>query len=85
MTDIEETIINDTPSASSLSPGDVLDLPLQGENEVISSLIDGDDGDDTDLDYLGDSVFDERAMAPLSQKSIVSIPSLSFGSEVKQH
>lgn len=72
MTDTEEIIeIIDTPT---LSPGDVLDIPLAGE-DVISTIDSSIQDGDEDLNYLGESVFDINAMAPLSQKSIVSIRS----------
>lgn len=55
-------------ATSPLSPGDVLDVPLLGENvtSIASSI------QDDDLNYLGSSVFDVRSMAPLSPNSIVS-------------
>lgn len=71
MTDIVQEA--DTENFTSpLSPGDVLDIPLNGDY-VITGNSSNQYAEDYDLDYLGTSVFDADAMAPLSQKSLVSI------------
>lgn len=62
--------------ATSLSPGDVFDVPVDRHNDIADDL-DHDGGesfleDDDDLNYLGTSVFDIEAMARLSLKSTVS-------------
>lgn len=69
MTDtVQETDVNN--STSSLSPGDVLDIPLNGE-DVTTATSSIQYLEDHNLNYLGTSVFDVDAMAPLSQKSMV--------------
>jgi len=63
--------MTDTVQTSSLSPGDVLDIPLNGEEDVTTANSSLQYPEDHDLNYLGTSVFDVDAMAPLSQKSMV--------------
>jgi len=48
---------------TALSPGDVLDIPLNGDHvTAVNSYAE----DIQDLDYLGTSVFDADAMAPIN-------------------